>query len=218
MLEERIKGRIRELIHEARPLTAVQPGGAVDEYSRGLCSAWMTSVQHVIHTLVESPAQPYRKKIDGLIATDFGYRIHEGVDEIRAILLGLLRDMDAGLLGSITDQARAETFDNFLDHAEHYVHQKHKNEAGVITGVVFEDSLRRVCRKQGILEKDVKLDQLISLLTNNGTLTAVKAKRARVAAHVRTKASHAQWDEFDMNDVQEALTFTHDFIAANLDS
>lgn len=126
--------------------------------------------------------------------------------------------MEAGLLGSITDQARAETFEDFLDHAEFYVLQGRKNEAGVIAGVVFEDSLRRVCRKQQIVEKDVKLDQLISQLTNNGTFTAVKAKRARVAAHVRTKASHAQWDEFEMADVQATLAFTHEFIATNLDA
>ena len=218
MVEEGIKRRIRGLLEEARPLSAVLPGEFVDEYSRGLCSAWMTSVQHVIHLLIEAPAQPYRKKIDGIIAMDLGYRIHEGVDELRAVLSGLLRDMDAGLLGLITDQARAETFDNFLDHADLYVLQNRKNEAGVIAGVVFEDSLRRVCRKQGIVEKDVKLDQLISQLTGNHTFTAVKAKRARVAAHVRTKASHAQWDEFDMADVKDALAFTHEFIATNLDA
>jgi hypothetical protein len=218
MLEDRIKSRMQELIYEADWLTDVPPGELVDDSRRAQCSAWLTSVQHVMHILFESSNGPYRRKIDEIFAKDMGYRLNESVEEMQAILQSLQRDMYAGLLLSITDQARAETFDNFLDHAEFYVQQGRKNEAGVISGVVFEDSLRRVCRKQNIDEKDVKLDQLISQLTSNGTFTAVKAKRARVAAHVRTKASHAQWDEFEMDDVRATLTFTHEFIASNLDS
>lgn len=50
------------------------------------------------------------------------------------------RSADAGLLASVTDRARAEVFDNFLDHAQAHFGDGHKNEAGVIAGVVFEDT------------------------------------------------------------------------------
>jgi hypothetical protein len=83
---------------------------------------------------------------------------------------------------------------------------------------VFEDSLRRVCRKHSIPDRGVKLDQLISELTAKGTLSPVKAKRARVAAHVRTKASHAQWDEFDLSDVEATIAFARELIASHLDA
>jgi hypothetical protein len=218
MLKDRIRNRIENLIREADYVTRHVSAASVDEHQRRLCSAWMTSAEHVVHMLLESPSVPYRRKIDAIISKDFGYQIHLGVHEICAVLQNLLSDMEAGLLGSITDHARAETFDDFLEHAEFYVQQSRKNEAGVISGVVFEDLLRQVCRKQQIVEKDVKLDQLISQLTSNGTFTAVKAKRARVAAHVRTKASHAQWDEFEMDDVRATLAFTHEFIVSHLDS
>jgi hypothetical protein len=129
----------------------------------------------------------------------------------------LLADADAGLLSSVADRARAETFDDFLDHADHYLGEARKNEAGVIAGVVFEDTLRRVCRRMNIAEKDVKLDALISELASAGELSAIKAKRARVAAHVRTKASHAQWDEFEVSDVQATIEFTREIISSKLD-
>lgn len=216
--KDRIRNRIQTLIEESDRVTSYASENGVDEEDRQLCSAWLTSAEHAIHILVDSPSLPYRRKLDAIISKDHGYQIHLAVLEVRALLRSLVSDMDAGLLGSITDQARAETFEDFLEHAEHYVSKNHKNEAGVIAGVVFEDSLRRVCRKQQIIEKDVNLDLLISQLTSNGTFTAVKAKRARVAAHVRTKASHAQWDEFEMVDVQATLAFTHEFIASNLDS
>ncbi|MDX2252483.1 MAG: hypothetical protein NW202_09360 [Nitrospira sp.] len=138
--------------------------------------------------------------------------------ELRALLQCLLVDAQAGLLATVADQARAETFDDFLDHADAYLAESRKNEAGVIGGVVFEDTLRRICRKQSIVEKDVQLDQLISTLTSNGIFSGVKAKRARVAAHVRTKASHAQWDEFDFSDVEATIVLARELIASHLDA
>ena len=105
-----------------------------------------------------------------------------------------------------------------MDHADAYFADDRKNESGVIAGVVFEDTLRRICRKESITEKGLNLDSLISELTNKGHLTPIKAKRARVAAHVRTKASHAQWDEFELTDVRATIEFTRELIASKLDA
>ncbi len=143
-----------------------------------------------------------------------GYVIHAAVGELAAVLQSLLTDADAGLLASVADRARAETFDDFLDHAEAYAKDNRKSESGVIAGVVFEDTLRRICTKLGIAEKGVKLDALISELAARGELSAVKAKRARAAADVRTKATHAQWSEFEVSDVQATISFTRELIAS----
>jgi hypothetical protein len=166
---------------------------------------------------IPATASPYRQKADAVLARQWGYIIHEGVAELSAVLHSLLLDAKAGLLASVADQARAETFEDFLDHADAYLADKRLKEAGVIGGVVFEDTVRRICRKQVIAEKDIKLDQLISALSSNGTFSGVKAKRARSAAHVRTKASHAQWDEFDQSDVEATIALTREIIATFLD-
>lgn len=156
--------------------------------------------------------------MDKVAASDHGYAIHTAVGELAAVLHSLLADADAGLLASVADRARAEVFDDFLDHAEAYFRDGRKNEAGAISGVVFEDTVRRVCRKHSITEKGQQLDQLISALAAKGELTAVKAKRARAAAAVRTKATHAQWTEFELPDVQATIEFTRELIAAKLDA
>jgi hypothetical protein len=88
----------------------------------------------------------------------------------------------------------------------------------VIAGVVFEDAMRRICRKRAIPEKGQQLDGLISQLASTGVLTATKAKRARVAAHVRTKATHAQWDEFDIADVKASIDFAREIVATELEA
>ena len=87
----------------------------------------------------------------------------------------------------------------------------------MIVGVVFEDAIRRVCRKHDIEERGEKLDGLISALTKSNVLSATKAKRARVAAHVRTKATHAQWDEYDEKDLKTAVEFTEELIAQHVE-
>lgn len=78
--------------------------------------------------------------------------------------------------------------------------------------------MRRVCRKHSIDERDVNLDKLISELVKQNVLTELKAKRARAAAGVRTKATHAQWDEFTPGDVEAALAFTRELIENQLDT
>ena len=176
----------------------------------------MTAAHNAVLLVCPTLPSAYRQKADAIAARDYGYLIHEGVASLAAVLINLLRDVDAGAIASIADSARAETFDDFLDHAIAYLAEGRKNEAGAIAGIVFEDALRRVCRKRSIAEKGVKLDLLITELANNGVLSLGKAKRARASAHVRTKASHAQWDEFDPNDVKSTIEFTKEITSTLL--
>jgi hypothetical protein len=112
---------------------------------------------------------------------------------------------------------RAETFDDFLDHSQDYLNRKKKNEAGVIAGVVFEDTIRRICDKNQITQKGESLENLINTLVKNNIISQLKAKRAKVSSHVRTKATHAQWDEFELDDVAATIIFTRDLIENKLD-
>lgn len=216
-IEDSVQARIRQLISES-PALAVgnQNGQCVDPTQMAACSAWLTAAHNVVHLVILNPDAPYRKKADRIAEGRHGYLLHNAVAELAAVLTALLVDAEAGLLASVADQARAETFDDFLDHANYYLNGSRKNEAGTIAGVVFEDSLRRICRKLGIAEKDQKLDALISELAIRNELTAVKAKRARACADVRTKATHAQWDEFANEDVRATIEFTRELIESKL--
>lgn len=218
-VEGAVKNRIKQLIDEGRGLSVGDENGQTftDQQCQE-CSAWLASAQNAVHLICDSPNAPYREKADRIAKGNHGWLINGAVGELAAILRNLLADAEAGLLASVADQARAETFDDFLDHSESYFVDGQKNEAGVIAGVVFEDTLRRICRKEGIEEKGGKLDGLISELASRGELSAVKAKRARVAAHLRTKASHAQWDEFELEDVRATIDFTRELIASKLDA
>lgn len=218
MIEQKLRERLGELIASGGALSRGDANGQCTSESQAAeCSAWLTMAQNAVHLILQDPQSPYRAKADKIANSNRGYLIHNAVGEFASVLQALIKDVDSGLLASVANQARAETFDNFLDHAQAYYRDQRKNEAGVIAGVVFEDTLRQICRKQGLVEKGEKIDGLISVLTSRGELTNIKAKRARVAAHVRTKASHAQWDEFELDDVKAAIEFTRELIEAKLD-
>ncbi len=217
-IEERVRKKFEELLNSGGQLKHGNEHGQVrSEAHCQDCIGWLVSAQNIVHLVVSNANNPYTISVDKICSSDRGYCTQHSVGEVSAILRSLLQDIDSGLVASIEDQTRAFVFDDFLDHAKEYAKQKLSNEAGVIAGVVFEDSLRTICRNEGIEEKGKKLDSLIDALVKAGTLTQVKAKRARVAAHVRTKATHAQWDEFELEDVNTAIDFTEELILKYLE-
>lgn len=218
-IEEKVRKKFEELITAGDRLKYGNEHGQVrGEEHRQECIGWLASAQNITHLVVSSPSNPYRTSVDKICSADRGYCVQESVGEVTVILKSLMKDIDIGLLTSIESQTRASVFDDFLNHAKEYAKHKLKNEAGVIAGVVFEDTLRNICRNAGIEEKGKKLDLLIDELVKVGMLTQVKAKRAKVAAHVRTKATHAQWDEFELEDVDTTIQFTEELVTKNLDS
>lgn len=216
-LEGRIEKKFEELIFAANHLKRGNEHGQVtsDDHSYN-CTGWLTSAQNLVHLVVSNPNNPYQSSVDKICSMNRDYCIHDSVGEIAVILQSLLKDIKNGLLTSVENQAKALAFDDFLDHAKAYANQEMKNEAGVIAGVVFEDTLRNICRNNEVDEVGINLDKLIAELTKSDVITQIKAKRARVAAHVRTKATHAQWEEFELSDVITTIKFTEELINANL--
>jgi hypothetical protein len=138
------------------------------------------------------------------------------VTSMAEMLRALLPDIDAGLLGDLGNKIRAETFDDFLDHAELYVQKGRKMEAGGIAGVVFEDTIRRIHRDKIADDKGRQLEDLINALAKQNVITGLQSKQAKVAAHVRTKATHAQWDEFELADVESTIQIAKRFLGDQL--
>lgn len=217
-VEEKIVGRVNQLIQEAQSLRqGTQHGQVRSQQQAEQCKGWLAAALNIVQIIVTDPNAGYRKTAEKIAATEWGYVINEGVGEMSHVLANLLADAQAGLLSSVADVARAEVFDDFLDHAKSYLEAGHIGRAGVVAGVVFEDSLRRVCRKNEIDETGEKLDSLISELQKVGVISPTKAKRARVAAHVRTKATHAQWEEFDGKDVEATIQFAEELILKHVE-
>jgi len=131
-------------------------------------------------------------------------------------LRAFLPDIDAGLIANFRNQVRAETFDDFLDHADAYRQKDEKQAAGVLAGVVFEDTVRCISRDKNIPDKDEDLEQLINALARKTVITGQQSKQAKMAAHVRTKATHALWDEYDLDGVAVTIQLTRTLLREHL--
>jgi hypothetical protein len=178
-----VKERIEELVAQAPQLTDPIPQRR----------AWLIAAQNAIQLVCPSDGNPYCAFGQELVRQPdidlnglYAYGAADNVCKMAAMLERLLEEIDGGLLTSIENHAIAGTFDDFLDHGDEYLKHNRKNEAGVIAGIVFEDTIRRICRILSVTESGVALDTLITELNKQGVLTALKTKRARAAAGLRT--------------------------------
>jgi hypothetical protein len=90
---------------------------------------------------VPAPNNAYRRQIEKMGDDKRSSRYPQTVGSIAEVLHALLSDIDEGLLTTLANRVRAETFDVFLDHADLYLKERRKQEAGVIAGVVLMNPL-----------------------------------------------------------------------------
>src|SRR5271165_4641797 len=163
MIETKIKRKIAELINRARAITAAD-GIVRDEQHFGACEGWLAETRNVVQLAIPTTQNAYRLQIEKVTDSE-GKAIIRCVASAAEILRGLLRDIEDGLLGDLGNKIRAETFDDFLDHAEIYLRESRKEQAGVIAGVAFEDTIRRIYRdKITDDDKGKQVDELINAL------------------------------------------------------
>lgn len=218
-VEARVRSRIAELAQTGRQLQVGSEYGQVrDQAHAAECRGWITAVENAVALACPSPSNRYRAGVERLATgnTAQGYAVNEAVGEIAAVLRQLISDIDGGLITSVVDQARAETLDDLLDAASEYHSDGRKDGSGILATAVFEDTLRRIARKNDIADKGVKTDILITQLTQSGFTTAIIAKRCRAAAGVRNSALHGQWDEFSLDDVSSVIVLTRELLNAHL--
>jgi hypothetical protein len=210
MLEEAIRRKIVELLSRA---PSIRSDAQKTNLGLGWCEGWITEAVNVVEVAIPIESNSYRRRVREL-ETRPGYAAATKVAAIAACLQAFLFDVDAGLIADFGNKVRAETFDDFLDHAEAYRQEGEKQAAGVLAGVVFEDTIRRICRDKNISGKDLK--QLINALARNTIITGQQSKQAKVAAHVRTKATHALWDEYSLDGVADTIRLTRTFLQEHL--
>jgi hypothetical protein len=212
-LSELIEKRLQDLIDNRPIVPSVHPN-ALDLALRGRAYSWCVSATSLIDAVVPL-GHPY--KLATMAQT---IRLNGDIAGPSSVLLGLLHgiktDFEAGLLSNLEAQVSAQTFDDLLDHAEEYLRQRRKEPAGVLTGVVFEDTIRKLCRRHNTFEVGVKLDLLLSELVKKGILLPIDRNDSTTAASLRTSATHARWEEFGEENVKSVLAFTRRLIQEKL--
>ena len=152
-IDDVLRARIRTLIARGQYIARSQPQWD-DGHGRELIfesEGWVASALNVLEVMFPDRLGAHRSRAAAIAMT------HKAVGGLTAILEAALADVDAGVIAKVAEAARVEVFDDFLDHADYYLKGKRGGPAGVIAGVVFEDTIRRTGERQGIVEKGVDL-------------------------------------------------------------
>ena len=210
VVEQKIRDRILSLVQDGERLAIGDTHDqARNQAHANACMGWIAAANHMVALVCLSPTHPYREASERTKHWE-GFNANRGVGELTALLKQLLIDTDQGTLTSVADQARAETLDDLLDQATEYYKLRHLQGSGVLGTTVFEDTIRRICRSNGIADKGVKTDALISALAGRNLITSVVAKRCRAAAGVRNQALHAQWSEVTLKDIEAVISLARE--------
>jgi hypothetical protein len=138
MLDEAIRKKIEDLVCRAPDLAGISSGLSQEAQAAG----WVTEAVNVIELGIPIENNAYRRRIREISEDDSW-----STDKVRYIaecLRAFLPDIDAGLIANFGNKVRAETFDDFLDYAETYHREGEKQAAGLLAGVVLEDTIRRI--------------------------------------------------------------------------
>jgi len=183
--------------------------------------AFSGAVENIIHYAFSGSGSPYLTRIQKLVGSfdSCSYRqLKVRYLSLYNLVEHLIEDIDHGLIDDAIMKAQAMTFDDFLDHAQLYLDEERHMESGVIVGVVFEDTIRKVANKNGIDPSNSKLEQLINALKSAQVFEGTKAKRCKVASDIRGHAAHASWDKYDLSDVKDAMSITRSIITDYLEN
>jgi hypothetical protein len=213
LLSQTIATRLEELLN-APPECIVSASGLFKNSAGvSLARGWRVSAASLIATVVPDPQHPYRVAAAESLTSIY---LIAACSSLFGLLQQLHRDFEAGLLANLEAQASAKTFDDLLDHAQAYLKEKRHEPAGVLAGVVFEDTIRKLCDKHAIPQDGVALDTLLSSLAKAGVITPLERKEGTTAAAVRTSATHARWDEYVPDQVETVVRLTRRLIREKL--
>ena len=139
------------------------------------------------------------------------------------VLTGLHNDITAGYLKSLSELIHADVFSDYIKMAEYLLEGGYKDPAAVITGSTLEEHLRTLCIKNGIdIEimssgklRPKKADAMNSDLARQGIYGKLEQKSVTAWLDLRNKAAHAEYTEYDDNQVRQMIIGVRDFIVRN---
>lgn len=148
------------------------------------------------------------------------------------VVVGMFRaayeDFKTGLLDDLQLRIEGGVASDYLQQAELLMDDKEDAEysyipAAVLTGAVFEKSLRTLCEKQeppidvnNENGKPKKAQRMLDDLKKFGVFTPIEAKQAEAWLAIRNAAAHGKDDEFTCSDVSSMIRGVTDFLAKHM--
>ena len=187
-------------------------------------SSWVTRIGQLVRKLYGENSQHFAN-FDRAISIDSFYSIHSNwyrqIAEVQGIALTIKHDIENDLIGSIKGLLQAEIFANFLEIGEHLLSEGYKDAAAVTIGTVLEDGLRELCKRNNIsITKPngapLTIEPLNTELAKSDIYSKLVQKQITSWPHIRNKAAHGQYSEYDKSQVEMMLLFVQSFAEQHL--
>ena len=207
-------------LHQRASTSSNRIGG--DELAE--VAAWVTRLGQLIRNLYGEDSQHFDSYSRALSTNNF-YILHSDYYEHFTQMLGVANaikhDVSNDLLVNIKSMAQAEVFADFLEMGEYLLNEGYKDAAAVIIGSVLEDGLRKLCERAslpliGSSGKPLTIDPLNAQLAKAGVYSTLVQKQVTSWAHIRNRAAHGKYDEYNTEQVQMMLLFVQSFAGEHL--
>jgi len=165
----------------------------------------------------ENALHPGKQNIASLLHSD---EVNNFLSMI-GVAQAIKHDLDNGLLANFRAIAQAEVFSDFLEMGEYLLQEGYKDAAAVIIGGVLENGLRKLAEKNSIATtndsgKPLTIDPLNTELAKREIYSKLIQKQITSWAHIRNKAAHGEYGEYNREQVQMMLLFVQNFMSEHL--
>jgi uncharacterized protein (DUF2164 family) len=220
-LEDKIKQEVFDLVATGQRILARAQSLSNDMKGDELAetTAWVTRLGQVIRKLYGENSQPFACYSQAL-ATNLFYVINSNWNAHISQLVGVTKtiqhDLEHGLIFDFRGIVQADIFADFLEMGEYLLNEGYKDAAAVLIGAVLEDGLRKLCEKNGLpivnsTGNPLTIEPMNAALAKEEVYNKLVQKQVTTWAHVRNKAAHGEYSEYNKEQVQMMLVFVQSF-------
>ena len=225
-LDTTIKNEINSLVTLGEQIVqlASRASSSLSGNDLASVSSWVTRIGQLIRKLYGDKSQHF-DNYNRAISIDSFYTIHSNwyghISQVHGVTLTVKHDVENDLLGNIKGLLQADIFADFLEIGEHLLSEGYKDAAAVTIGAVLEDGLRKLCDKNGIATTKpnglpLTIEPLNTELAKQAVYSKLTQKQVTSWAHIRNKAAHGEYGEYDKPQVQMMLLFVQSFAEQHL--
>jgi hypothetical protein len=202
--------RFSDLAHKATEIenTYRQDRDGFDVIDSEKFHGWATSVLSLLHTIfgMDSPQfQNFSEHYKKYLGYSYNFEI------CRGIFSSAKEDYESGYLFTIRGLIKAEDSIDILEQATELLKSGYKDPACILIGVSLEIALKELCVRNEI--SIGKLDSMNSELCKKGIYNTGMQKQITAWAHLRNKAAHGEWNEYNDADIEDMAKGVTRFIA-----
>jgi hypothetical protein len=199
--------------------TAARQRSKYDDMS-DLLEAGLSEIVTFLADAIERFAPPgstYREKAD-LVSKKYG---PDSLHTQQAVLYGILKALRtayaSGYLQTVQELVHADMFADFLEMADYLLSEGYKDAAAVIGGSVLEETIRKLCIKNGVSVVDVNGQPKKASLMNDDLVKAsiyskLEQKSVTAWLDLRNKSAHGEFATYDKKQVELYLQGIRDFL------